>query len=63
MYKNGKMRPAETVPGMGEGRQTRMMEGVNPTMIYCENFGECHNVPPVQQQYDNKKRKKQQDVI
>jgi hypothetical protein len=30
-----------------------MMEGVNSTMIYCKNFGKCHNVPSVQ----NKKKK------
>jgi hypothetical protein len=24
--------------------------GVNPTMIYCKNFGKCHNVQPAQQQ-------------
>jgi hypothetical protein len=29
---------------------------VNATMIYCENFFKCYNVPPVQQQY--KKREK-----
>jgi hypothetical protein len=29
MYENGKMRPVETIPGMG-----RMVKGVNPTMIY-----------------------------
>jgi hypothetical protein len=32
MYVNGKMRPVETIPGMGEEGQT-MMEGVNSTMI------------------------------
>jgi hypothetical protein len=32
-----------------------MMEGMNSTMICCKNFCKCHNVPPVQQQYDNKK--------
>jgi hypothetical protein len=32
-----------------------MMEGVNSTMIYCKNFCKYHNVPPVQQKYDNKK--------
>jgi hypothetical protein len=28
-----------------EGRQRRMMEGMNLTMIYCRNFCKCHNVP------------------
>jgi hypothetical protein len=32
MFENGKMRPIETIPYWGEGRQ-RMMEGVNLTMI------------------------------
>jgi hypothetical protein len=38
MYINGKMRPVETIPGMGEGGQRGMMEGMNSTMIYCKNF-------------------------
>jgi hypothetical protein len=29
MYENGKMRPFETIPGMGKGVYRRMMEGVN----------------------------------
>jgi hypothetical protein len=45
MYINGKMIPVETIPGTGKGRT---MEGVNSTMIYCKNFGKCHNVSPVQ---------------
>jgi hypothetical protein len=28
-------RPVETIPGMGEGDVTRMMEGVNSAMINC----------------------------
>jgi hypothetical protein len=31
MYVNGKMRPVETIPGMGGSK--RMIEGVNSTMI------------------------------
>jgi hypothetical protein len=27
---------------------------VNSAMIYCKNFGKCHNVP----QYNNNKKKK-----
>jgi hypothetical protein len=49
MYENGKMRPVETVPGMGGMRKRRMMEGVNSSMIYliyCMKFCKCHNVPP-----------------
>jgi hypothetical protein len=43
MYENGKMRPVETILGMGK------MEGVNLTMVYFKNFCKCHNLPPVQQ--------------
>jgi hypothetical protein len=32
-----------------KGRQRRMMEKANSTMIYSKNFGKCHNVSPVQQ--------------
>jgi hypothetical protein len=39
-----KMRPVETIPGIGEGGLRRMMEGMNSTMIYCKIFGECHNI-------------------
>jgi hypothetical protein len=42
IYENGKMRPVETIPGMGGGR---MMEGVKSTIIYYKNFYKCHNVP------------------
>jgi hypothetical protein len=27
MYENGKMRPVETIPGMGAGGERKMMEG------------------------------------
>jgi hypothetical protein len=27
IYENGKMRPVETIPGMGERRSRRMVEG------------------------------------
>jgi hypothetical protein len=33
-----------------------MMEGVNLTKMYCKHFYKCHNVPPVQKQYDNKNK-------
>jgi hypothetical protein len=49
MYENGKMRPVETVPGMGGGGIKENDGGVNSTMIYCKNFGKYHNVLPVQQ--------------
>jgi hypothetical protein len=47
MHENGKMRPVETIPGIGGEGIKRMMEGVNSTMVNCKNFGKCHNVPPV----------------
>jgi hypothetical protein len=40
MYINEKMRPVETIPGMGRGR----IEGWIP----CKNFCKYHNVPPQQ---------------
>jgi hypothetical protein len=49
MYVNGKMRPVETIPGMGRGKKRRMMKGVNSTMIYYKNFCKFHSVAPVQQ--------------
>jgi hypothetical protein len=36
MYENGKMRPVETVPGMGGVKDSD--GGVNPTLKYCKNF-------------------------
>jgi hypothetical protein len=48
MYVNGKMRPVETIPGIGWG-------GINSTMIHYKNFCKCHNVPPAN---NNKKGKK-----
>jgi hypothetical protein len=38
MYKNGKMRPVETIPGKAGGRERRMKEVVNSTMIYCKDW-------------------------
>jgi hypothetical protein len=32
--------------------------GVNSTMIYCKNLGECHNLP----QYNKKKLKRYKDI-
>jgi hypothetical protein len=47
MYENGKMRPAETIPGMGGIKEN---DGeVTPTMVCCKNFGKCPSVPPVEQ--------------
>jgi hypothetical protein len=47
MNENGKMRPGETVPGMGKGIKENGGGG-NSTMIYCKNFCTCHNAPPAQ---------------
>jgi hypothetical protein len=46
MYINGKMRPVETIPGMGERKQN-VWVGVNPSMIYLiyyKNLYKCHSV-------------------
>jgi hypothetical protein len=43
MYVNGKMRPVETVLGMGRVESGRMMDGVNPTMMYCKNLCKYQN--------------------
>jgi hypothetical protein len=59
MYENGKVRPAETILSIGEGEVKENDEGVNLTGIYFKHFCKCHNVPPVQQLYDNKNIKKE----
>jgi hypothetical protein len=50
MYINGKMRPAETIPGMRGGRIKENDGGrVNSSMmhlLYYKNFCKYHNVPP-----------------
>jgi hypothetical protein len=46
MYENGKMRPVQTIPGMGKRGCRRIMEGVISTIIYCKNFYRSHIVPP-----------------
>jgi hypothetical protein len=47
MYVNGKMRPIETIPGMGGGGIKENDSGGDE--IHCKNFCKCHNVSPVQQ--------------
>jgi hypothetical protein len=42
MYENGKMRPVETIPGIGEGDK-KMMGRMNSTVLYCKNFCKGHN--------------------
>jgi hypothetical protein len=47
MYVNGKTISVETLPGKGEERRKRMVEGVNSSMIHlinCRNICKCHNV-------------------
>jgi hypothetical protein len=46
MYENGKMRPVETIPGMGGGGIKENDGGVNSSLIYCKNFCRCHNSSP-----------------
>jgi hypothetical protein len=46
MYENGKMRPIETIPGMGERRIKENDGGVNSTVIYRKRFCKCCNLPP-----------------
>jgi hypothetical protein len=60
MYVDGKMRPLETIPGIGGVGMKENNGGVcvcvcvcvNSTMIHCKNFGKCQNVP----QYNNNKK-------
>jgi hypothetical protein len=47
MYVNGKLRPVESIPGMGRECIKENDGGVNSSMIYlihCKNFCKCHNV-------------------
>jgi hypothetical protein len=49
MYVNGKMRPVETISGIGR-RDIKKNAGVGKfTMIYCKNFCKCHSVVTIQQ--------------
>jgi hypothetical protein len=48
MYENRKIRPVETIPGMGGGGIKENDGGMNSTMIYFKNFYKYHNVLPVQ---------------
>jgi hypothetical protein len=42
------MLSVEIIPGVEKEGIRGMMEGVNSTMIYYNNFCKCQNVPPVQ---------------
>jgi hypothetical protein len=46
MYGHAKMRPVETVPGMGGGGIKENDGGVNSAMTDCKHFCKCHNAPP-----------------
>jgi hypothetical protein len=49
MHEKGKMRRVETILGMGEMGQRRMVEGVNSTMIIVRTFVNVTMYP----QYNN----------
>jgi hypothetical protein len=55
MYENGKMRPVETMPGVGGAEGVKENDGgVNSTMICCKNSVNVTMYP----QYNNNKNKK-----
>jgi hypothetical protein len=58
MNENGKMRPAEAIPGMDGGTKEND-GGVNSTMIYFKNFCRCRNG----QQCDHKKKDKDKKAV
>jgi hypothetical protein len=40
-----------------------LKRNVNLTIVYCKYFCKCHNVPPVKQEYDNKKLKNKTNAM
>jgi hypothetical protein len=49
MFVNGKTIPVQTIPGMGEGEQRKMVEELGSRMIfliYCKSLCKCHSIPP-----------------
>jgi hypothetical protein len=54
MYENGKMRPAEIIPGIGEVGIKENDGGLNSAKIYCKNFVNVTMYP----QYNNNKKEK-----
>jgi hypothetical protein len=52
MYVDGKMKPVETIPGMGVGgiKENNGGDEFNYDIfdILFKNFCKCHNVPPAQ---------------
>jgi hypothetical protein len=54
MYVNAKMRPVETIAGMGGGVMKENGGGSKFNMLYlinCKNFCKCHNTTPHPAQY------------
>jgi hypothetical protein len=49
VYVNRKMRPVETILGMGEWEIKDNDGGGEFNYDYCKKFCKYHNVPPVQQ--------------
>jgi hypothetical protein len=45
LCENGKMRPVETIPGMGKVGIKENDGGVNWTKVYCKHFCKCHSEP------------------
>jgi hypothetical protein len=48
MYANAKMRPVESISGMGGGIKEDVRRGEFNSDIFniCRNICKCHNVPP-----------------
>jgi hypothetical protein len=45
VYENGEMRPFKTISDIWERIKENCRVG-EFTMIYCQNFCKCHNIPP-----------------
>jgi hypothetical protein len=60
MYVNEKMLSVETIPEMGGGGDDKEVGGgansIIIYLIYCNNFCECHNVPPTNITVKKKKK-------
>jgi hypothetical protein len=48
LYEYEKIRPVETILGMG-GREIKENDGRGEFMLYYKHFCKCHIVPPLQQ--------------
>jgi hypothetical protein len=46
VYENGKMRPVETIPGVGGGGIKENDGGSEFNYDHCKNLCKYHNVPP-----------------